>query len=73
MTRPVPIPHLGETCSFVVDGETRVLENPDGPPTGRQLLALWHADMLALVLPDPCNEFTKAQAAWAIDWARGGE
>lgn len=73
MSRPVPLPYVGATRSFVVDGEERHLENPDGPPTGRQLLALWHADCLALVLPDPCNEFTKAQAAWAIRWARGDE
>jgi hypothetical protein len=72
MSRPTPISRpLGEIRSFVVDGEERILADPDGPPTGRQLLALWHADALALVLPDPANEFTKAQAAWAIDWARG--
>lgn len=71
MTRPVPFPHFGEIRSFIVDGEERFLGNPDGSPTGRQLLALWHAGALALVLPDPANElFTKAQAAWAIDYLR---
>lgn len=70
MGRPVAIPNVGELRSFTIDGELRHLENPDGPPTGRQLLALWHAGAIALVLPDPWNQFTKAQAAWAIDWAK---
>lgn len=71
MSRPVPIPRpYGEIHAFVMDGEERLLSDPEGPPTGRQLLALWHVGALALVLPDPFNQFTKAEAAWAIDWTR---
>ncbi len=72
MSRPVPLPRpYGEIRSFVVAGDERLLVDADGPPTGRQLLALWHAGALALVLPDPWNQFTKAAAAWAIDYTRG--
>ena len=49
------------------------LGDPDGPPTGRQLLVLWHAGALALVLPDPWNQFSKAQAAGAIDYVRSDD
>ena len=61
---------LGRIESFEIDGELRQLAEPDGPPTGRQLLALWGDGMLAIVRPDPRNEFTKAEAAWAINWSR---
>lgn len=71
MSRPVPIPRpYGEIRSFVTNSEERVLTDPDGPPTGPQLLALWRAGALALVLPDPWNQWTKAQCAWAIDYTR---
>jgi hypothetical protein len=72
VSRPVPLPRpYGEIRAFVVvDGEERTLVDPEGSPTGRQLLALWHAGALALVLPDPWNQFTKAQAAWAIDYSK---
>lgn len=71
MSRPVPLPRpYCEVRSFVVDGEERLLVDPDGPPSGRQLLALWHAGALAHVLPDPWNQFTKGEAAWAIDYAQ---
>jgi hypothetical protein len=67
MIRPAPLdrPYPG-TRTFMVDGDWRVLEGPDGPPTGRQLLVLWHQGALALAVSDPDNKFTKAQAAWAI-------
>ena len=52
------------------DGDHRMLTEADGPPTGRQLLALWHAGAIALVPPDPWNQFTKAQAAWAVDYVK---
>jgi hypothetical protein len=71
MSRPVPIQRpYSEIRSFIANREERVLTDPDGPPTGRQLHALWHAGALALVLPDPWNHFSKAQAAWAIDWTK---
>ena len=74
MSRPVPIPRpYREIRSFVVAGEERSLVGPDGPPTGRQLLMLWHAGAIALVLPDPWNQFTKAEAAWAISFTKGAE
>jgi hypothetical protein len=57
--------------SFVVGGEERFLTDPDGPPTGRQLLALWHAGALALVLPDTWNQFSKAQAARVVGYVKG--
>lgn len=73
MSRPVPIPRpYGEIRSFLASGEERHLEDPDGPPTAKQLLALWHAGALALVLPDVWNQFTKAECAWAIDYTKGG-
>lgn len=75
VSRPVPLPRpYREARSFYVAGEERHLTDPDGPPTGRQLLALWNHGALALVLPDPWNQFTKAQAAAAVDYVKeGGE
>lgn len=66
--RPLP---LHELRSFTCNGETRHLTEPDGAPTGRQLLALWHAGALAIVHPDAEHVFTRAQAAWAISSLRG--
>jgi hypothetical protein len=71
---PVPLPRpYREIRSFFKNGEVTLLGNPDGRPTGRQLLALWHAGALALVLPDPWNQFSKAQAAGAIDCVRSDD
>jgi hypothetical protein len=55
-----------------VDGvvEWRKLTNPDGAPTGRQLLKLNALGMLELVNPDNAKPLTKAEAAAAIDWLR---
>lgn len=63
---------LGEVRSFVDPrtGERRHLTTPDGEPSRQQLLALWRHGMLAIVHPDAGNEFTRAEAAWAIDWVR---
>jgi hypothetical protein len=66
---------LHELRSFVDrrTGEVRELTDPDGAPTGRQLLALWHVGTLAIVHPDgERHVFTRAQAAGAIAWLRGG-
>jgi hypothetical protein len=66
---------LRELRSFVDhrSGQLRELEEPDGPPSARQLLALWHAGALAVVFPDAERHvFTRAQAAGAIAWLRGG-
>ena len=74
MSRPVPLSRpYREARSFYVHGEERFLVDPDGPPTGRQLLALWHGGALALVLPDPWNQFTKAEAAAAVDYVKADE
>jgi hypothetical protein len=54
-------------------GELRALTNPDGPPSARQLLALWHLGALAIVVPGPEHAFTRAQAAGAIAWLRHDE
>ncbi len=71
MSRPVLLPRpYREARSFTVNGEQRHLTDPDGPPTGRQLLALWHAGALALVLPDPWNQFSKAEAAAVVDYVK---
>lgn len=70
--RPVALEPRGTLDSFVDPrtGEPREILQPDGPPSGRQLLALWHRGAIALVLPDPWNQFTKGEAAWAIDYTR---
>ena len=63
---------LGEIRSFTFNGYERVMQNPDGPPTGRQLLALWHEGALAIVHPDAeAHVFSRAEAAWAISWLKG--
>jgi hypothetical protein len=62
------------TGFWAKNGEWRDLQDPDGPPTPRQLLALWHAGALVITrTPDPCNQFAKSEAAWAIDWATDRE
>jgi hypothetical protein len=74
VTRTARLLTLFEVLEFVDrrTGEVRSLADPHGPPSGRQLLALWHMAALAVVHPDnEKHDFTKAQAAWAIDWLRG--
>lgn len=65
-----PLHPLGEIHTFEHGGSIRELTDPDGEPSRAQLLALWRAGMLAVVEPAARNQFTKAQAAWVIDWAR---
>lgn len=64
-----------EVRSFVDhEGHFRELVDPSAAPSARQLLALWHAGALAIVHPDAERHmFTRAQAAGAIAWLRGGE
>lgn len=66
---------LNEVRSFVDpdSGELRALTNPDGPPSWRQLLTLWHLGALAVVVPGETPPFTRAQAAGAIAWLRDDE
>jgi hypothetical protein len=67
---------LHEVREFVDrrSGEVREITDPDGAPTGRQLLALWHMGALAIVFPDAERHvFSRAQAAGAIAWLRGGD
>lgn len=67
--RPIP---LQELRSFAVNGVVRDLVDPDGTPSAKQLLALWHAGALAIVHPDAeRHQFSRSQAAWAISWLRG--
>lgn len=68
---PQPLP-LREMREFTVNGDLRHLDDPDGAPSVRQLMALWHAGALAVMHPDRDNKFTRAEAAWAIAWLRGG-
>ena len=44
----------------------RVLKDPDGPPTGRQLLRLAHAGLLEL-RDEPGRPVTKLDCAKALD------
>lgn len=48
-------------------GTWRELRNPDGPPTGRQLLRLNHEGQLNLADPGQVMPITKAEAAAALD------
>ena len=59
MTRPT-------LDGFWREGEWRDLADPDGPPTGRQLLRLNRLGMLELVVPGSAQPLTKAEAAAAI-------
>jgi hypothetical protein len=69
--RPIP---LRELRSFEVNGRVRDLADPDGAPSAKQLLALWHAGALAIVHPDAEHHvFNRSQAAWAISWLRGSD
>jgi hypothetical protein len=68
-TRTVRAVALGRVLSFVVGEQERVLREPDGPPTGRQLLWLNHHGLLAVIAPDEATPITKAEAAYAIDQA----
>jgi hypothetical protein len=49
--------------------EWRELRDPDGPPTWRQVRALFRAGALKLVEPGAAEPITKAEAAAAIDAA----
>lgn len=55
---------------FDVDGQERELKNPDGPPSGRQLLLLAHRGLLA-IRTTPGAPLTKLDAAKAIDRNEG--
>jgi hypothetical protein len=55
--------------SFIVDGQVRVLRDPDGPPTGAQLRWLNRHGLLAVVAPGEAAPLTKAEAAYLIDTA----
>ena len=67
MTRPSLIydPEL-DGWVFETPVGVRVLNNPDGPPTGRQLLRLAHAGLLE-IRDEPGRPLTKLAAALAID------
>ena len=52
---------------FVFEGHVRELKEPDGPPTGRQLLRLNALGALALVEPGQLQPITKGAAAGALD------
>ena len=53
--------------SFEVDGKVRVLNEPEGPATGRQLRRLNELGVLAVVEPGQVEPLTKGAAAYAID------
>lgn len=65
-------PDLGEVREFAgPSGDLRLLRDPDGEPTPRQVMALWRLGLLVVALDeDDRARFTKAQAAWLIDRAR---
>lgn len=56
--------------TFLVDGRTRALRDPDGPPSARQLAFLNDFCALAIVEPDEDRAITAAEAAGAIDEIR---
>lgn len=58
---------LGRITGFAVDGEWRELCDPDGPPTGRQLLRLNRLGLLAIAEHAIAKPITKGEAAWLID------
>lgn len=61
-------PEQGWTFELA-DGTRRVLRDPDGPPTSRQLLLLAHRGLLEL-RSEAGAALTKLEAARAIDAAR---
>ena len=68
MTRPSLIFDPGlDGWVFETPTGPRILKNPDGPPTGRQLLRLAHAGLLE-IRDEPGRPLTKLDAARAIDW-----
>jgi hypothetical protein len=67
----LPLLPLGRTLAFWCNHEVRRLRDPDGEPTGRQLLALNRLGALAPVQPGQVAPLTKAQAAWLIDALKG--
>jgi hypothetical protein len=68
MSRLVRLLELGFNTAFVFDGERRELSEPDGLPTGRQLMKLNALGLLAAVEPRQ-KPLTKGEAAWLLDEA----
>jgi hypothetical protein len=58
------------STGFWYGDEWRELRDPDGPPTGRQLLWLNTHGCIELVWPRHAEPITLGQASWAIDNAR---
>jgi hypothetical protein len=58
---------------FWLNGRWNELRDPDGPPTGRQLLWLNSRGLLELRGCDGDGPVTKGEAARAIDWARDAD
>jgi len=54
---------------FYVDGQRRELQEPDGPPTKRQLLWLAKRGYIEIV-DEPVRPLTKGECASAIDRVR---
>lgn len=69
LTRPVNAVVLDRVLIFVVGEQVRVLREPDGSPTARQLLWLNLHGLLAVVAPGEAKPITKAEAAYAINVA----
>ncbi len=67
MTRLRYDPELGGS-TFDTPTGPRLLKDPGGPPTGRQLLKLAHAGLLA-VRDEPGPRVSKLDAALALDHA----
>jgi hypothetical protein len=74
VSRVVRLLELGRTSAFWFAGELRELRDPDGSPTGRQLLKLnWLGLLAAAVEPRQVAPLSKGQADWLLDLALGDE
>jgi hypothetical protein len=69
LTRTVHAVVLGRVLSFMAGEQERVLREPNGPPTGRQLLWLNRHGLLVVVAAGEVEPITKAEAAYAINKA----
>jgi hypothetical protein len=67
MSRLVRLMQLGRNTRFVHEDEVRELVEPDGRPTGRQLMKLNALGYVAVVEPGQVEPLTKGGAAWLLD------
>lgn len=65
--------HRPRLEAFLHEGEWRMLDRPNGPPTWRQLLKLNALGCLELVEPGQTQPITKGEAAYALHLAAENE